>query len=475
MTQRFNHGYALLIGVGSTKYPDWSLPVTVKDAQTLQRALTNPDLCAYPAGAEHVRLLHDGQATQAAILEGLAWLGERTTADPEATAVVYYSGHGWLDESTERYYLIPHDIRPFDIPGSALAAEAFTEGLRALPARRLLVIIDSCHAEGMATAKEPQSTDLPPAWQKRALPKGLVAALKEGEGRAVFTASRGSQRSWVRPDGTLSLYTYHLLEALQGAGNRPGTQVVRVSNLMNHLGQAVPQSARTLCQAEQRPFFDTATEDFPIALLRGGKGLPAAGWQAVQPEAEATIETLYQATLHGDGAIAQGEGATAVGAGGVHVGGNVGGDVNTGERHTLFDQRGQRVGRQTNVAGDFVGRDSIQITGDGNVIGDQSRSTVIKGSGGTEQALRGAFRRIYTLLATHPGLAREERADLRADLEEVEAELARGAGADPALVRRRLRAIGRLAPQFQPSVLALLADPRVGLRGAVLEVVESLR
>ncbi len=31
--------------------------------------------------------------------------------------------------------------------------------------------------------------------------------------------------------------------------------------------------------AEQTPFFDTATEDFAVAMPRGGKGLPRGGWQ----------------------------------------------------------------------------------------------------------------------------------------------------------------------------------------------------
>jgi hypothetical protein len=41
-----------------------------------------------------------------------------------------------------------------------------------------------------------------------------------------------------------------------------------------------------------------------------------------------------------------------VGQGGVLVEGDVHGDVVTGQKTTLFDQRGQIVGRQTNVAGD---------------------------------------------------------------------------------------------------------------------------
>jgi hypothetical protein len=51
------------------------------------------------------------------------------------------------------------------------------------------------------------------------------------------------------------------------------------------------------------------------------------------------------------------------------------------EQHTVFDQRGQQVGTQINVAGDYQSppAQSIHITGDGNVVGDHSSSRVVKG------------------------------------------------------------------------------------------------
>ena len=313
MTQHFDHGYALLIGVGQSAYPKWSLPVTVKDMQALRTILTDPDLCGYPDDDAHIRLLHDAGATRQAILDGLAWLAGQAAADPDATAVVFYSGHGWLDDSTGRYYLLPHDVEPFDLAASALPAATFTDALRQVKARRLLVFVDSCHAAGMATAKDVAALKLPAGFSQAALPKGLVEELKQGAGRAVFTSSLGEQRSWVRPDGTLSLYTFHLIEALQGAGNQPGDTTVRVSNLMNHLGKAVPESARTLCQAEQTPFFDTATEDFPVALLLGGKGLggagfsPAQGGAASQPAIQASGERSVAAGTISDSTVVTGD------------------------------------------------------------------------------------------------------------------------------------------------------------------------
>jgi hypothetical protein len=323
MTESFTQGYALLVGVGQSSNARWSLPVTVKDARAIQAVLADPGLCAYPD--DHVHVLHDKGATRDAILEGLDWLAERVDAERHATAVVYFSGHGWLQKRPGRYYLIPHDVDPLDIPGSAIAGESFIKALRQVKAERLLAIIDCCHAEGMATAKGGQAAiKLPTGLTPASPPKAVVDDLKKGAGRAIFTSSLGHQSSWVRPDGKMSVYTYHLIEALQGAGNQPGETTVKLSNLMNYLGKAVPESARDLCNAEQVPFFDTAAEDCAVALLRGGKGLPAGGWPAVEEKAHITIGRIVQ----------------AIGERSVAIGGDVsGGVIIAGDQNRITHER----------------------------------------------------------------------------------------------------------------------------------------
>ncbi len=320
----FPHGYALLVGVGACQYSRWSLPTTVKDAQALGALLADEALCGY--AADQIRLLRDERATQQGILDGLAWLAACAQRDPEATVIVYFSGHGWRHTETDRYYLVTHEVDPFHFTASALAAATFSQALSAVHARRLLVFVDCCHAEGMATAKDAAaSPPLPPSFVEGALPKAVADDLTLGAGRAVFTSARGAQKSWLRPDKTLSIFTYHLLEALQGAHNVPSDGFVKVSNLMNYLGEQVPANAWRLCSAEQVPFFKFETEDFPVALLRGGKGLPKGGWADVEPEAQAAI-ARYSAILTGSGSIAQG-GSVSAGQGGVAVKGNVTGGI----------------------------------------------------------------------------------------------------------------------------------------------------
>ncbi|BAZ25514.1 peptidase C14 caspase catalytic subunit p20 [Kalymmatonema gypsitolerans NIES-4073] len=293
MSDKFTHGYALLIGVGESAYRDLSLPVTVKDTQAIYAALIDSELCAYPDDKEHIRVLNNQEATKAAILDGLNWLKGKAESDPNATVFVYYSGHGWVDKKTKLYYLLQHDIKPTKMASSALAAETFTDALRQIQAERLLVVVDSCHAAGMATSKE-ADLELEEEFDdfiRIAPSKGLIEELKQGKGRVVFTSSEGEQKSlWIKDN---SIYTYHFLEALQGAGNKPGDTEVRVSNLMNHLGKTVPESARKL-DKEQTPQFDMTGGDFVIAKLRGGKGLPDKGWDEVKPQATDKINKIAE-------------------------------------------------------------------------------------------------------------------------------------------------------------------------------------
>jgi hypothetical protein len=302
MDDTFTSGYALLIGIGRCKAKAWSLPTTVRDMEALRRVLVAPNLCAYPDDKDHIRLLHDERATSGMILDGLAWLKKRAEADQDATAVVFFSGHGVLDPATTKYYLIPHDYNPADRVGSALAAETFSFAIGAIQAARLLVVLDCCHAEGMARSKDDPhgAGDFGPINP----PQPVLSGLKQGEGRAVFTSARAAQKSWLRADGTLSIYTYHLIEAFQGAGNLPGEPVVRLSNLMTHLAKVVPESAKAVANAIQTPFFDTAAENYPVALLRGGKGLPAGGWAEIGPDAEKAPQIVVNQAVATHGGVA---------------------------------------------------------------------------------------------------------------------------------------------------------------------------
>ena len=103
----FEGGHALLIGVGSHAYAqNLNVPISVKDAKEISATLTNEDYCGYPL--DQVKVLHDSTATREGILDSLAELANKVTADD--TVTIFYCGHG--DYGTDgEYYLISYDAR----------------------------------------------------------------------------------------------------------------------------------------------------------------------------------------------------------------------------------------------------------------------------------------------------------------------------------------------------------------------------
>jgi uncharacterized caspase-like protein len=277
MSARFDHGYALLIGVGQV--PGWdemSLTQSVADVRAIREILVDPGRCAYPDSDDHICLIHDEGATRAGIPGGLAWLMGRVDRDPLATAVIYYSGHGLLDTNSNSYFLIPHEAERSNVAGTAVAFRIFAAELSKISAPRRLVVLDCCHASAIHGAKGGARRGTPSGVRSATAPLALLDQLKQGKGHAVFCSSDEEESSRVFKGKNISIFTYHFTEALRGAASKTNEIVVNVSQLMNHVGRKVPRSARDHWEASQNPFFLFETQEYPVALLRGGKGLPSS-------------------------------------------------------------------------------------------------------------------------------------------------------------------------------------------------------
>src|SRR5689334_17818597 len=149
-----DHAYALLIGVDQNKIAGLALPAVKKDVTRLAEVLTHPQRCGYRH--EHVRILSGTDATRANILDGLEWLGQQLAADADAsqTAFIYYAGHGHRQAGES--FLIPYDAtKPLGL--NAIPAKAFADAIEQITARRLLVVLDCCHAESLGVKDAPDS------------------------------------------------------------------------------------------------------------------------------------------------------------------------------------------------------------------------------------------------------------------------------------------------------------------------------
>ena len=316
---QFEAGYALLIGVNENAIAQLALPDVAQDIAALRNVLIHPERCAY--SEQHVRVITGSQATRQGILDGIEWLHDKLQADESdnATAVVYYSGHGWQDSADGQttYYLIPYDMQQRRYRLQALRAADFAGAIDELNPRRLLVILDCCHAAGMDVKEmqldaAPRETAIPPRLfvTEPAKTDGPGAkdifALAEGKGRAILSSSQGAQKSYIRSDHSMSIFTYHLIEALTGyAQPQTGATEVLVSDVMGHVHRTVPKSALLQARAEQTPDYQISG-NFPVALLLGGKGLskgeapPDPAILGGQPVADRSIHTGGGADVGGD-------------------------------------------------------------------------------------------------------------------------------------------------------------------------------
>ena len=262
METTFSNGHALLIGVGGN-----TIEVTVKDAEAIHDLLIDSRKAAYPH--TQVELLTKSSATRENILSAFDTLIERVNHNPDATVIIYYSGHGGRIESTNEnkneYFLVPHGYQPNQKPTTTISGLEFTKKIEAIKARKLIVFLDCCHAGGVPALKTPDEV-----FVKSPVPPELLDALGEGRGRVVVASSQENEFSYTGEP--YSVFTACLLEALQGkaTGNQDG--YARILETLSYLFEQVP--LRTSHQ--QHPFVNKILdleENFPICYYAGGSKL----------------------------------------------------------------------------------------------------------------------------------------------------------------------------------------------------------
>jgi uncharacterized caspase-like protein len=215
--------HALLIGVGEYTHQRYAdLPATANDVQTLKAILVDSHRCGYLN--ENVRVITGESATLCNIRSAFTDLSE--IANSDSTVLLYFSGHGgraWAN-GIWNTYLCPKDADPTDLSLTAMSGEEFSARMAAVPSKKLLAILDSCHSGASADFK---STDDATMW-KTGLGDDYLGRLSHGAGRIVIASCKQDQFSYVRSEGDLSLFTWHLIEALKGAAAVRGDGVIHV-------------------------------------------------------------------------------------------------------------------------------------------------------------------------------------------------------------------------------------------------------
>jgi hypothetical protein len=260
----FENGYALIIGVGA------DLKQTLKDARALYDLLIDPHRAGYPP--ENVELLTDEtnpKANRQGILDAFGRLRDKTAINPNATVLVYYSGHGYeltLNNKPLGYFLLPVDYDLDDLNNTCLSGKEFTDCYKAIQAEKKIVFLDCCYAAAIPRIKKGDALET----KLKNMPDELKE-LDVGTGQIVVASCDAKENSYA--DEENSVFTRALLEALDGKAN-PLDEYARIYEVLSYLCWQVPQLAASIHvngQPGQQhvvvPFMTGAKGDFALCRI----------------------------------------------------------------------------------------------------------------------------------------------------------------------------------------------------------------
>jgi len=223
----YRESWAVVIGVD--QYQHWpQLSYATHDAQAVRDMLVN----SYHFKPENVFLLLDGDATRQNILSVLGdKLGNPDMVQHDDRVFVFFAGHGAtrkLPSGRELGYIIPVEADPTSYEGQAISMTNFQDISETIPAKHLLFVMDSCYS-GLALTRGGGIAFSP----------NYLAEISRREARQMFTAGGADQQVADNGPNGHSVFTWTLLQALDGRGDLNGDGVITASELAAYVAPAV--------------------------------------------------------------------------------------------------------------------------------------------------------------------------------------------------------------------------------------------
>ena len=219
----YRESWAVVIGIDQyTKWP--KLRYAVNDARGIKELL----ISKYSFKPENVFTLFDEQATRENILTLLGdKLGNPDMVKHDDRVFVFFAGHGAtrkLPSGRDLGYIVPMDGDVKDYHGKAISMTNFQDIAEAIPAKHVLFVMDSCYS-GLALTRGGGSNYLQEMTRRSA--------------RQMFTAGGANQEVADGGPNGHSVFTWTLLQALEGKGDLNGDGYITASELAAYTGPIV--------------------------------------------------------------------------------------------------------------------------------------------------------------------------------------------------------------------------------------------
>ncbi len=210
----------VLFGVG--QYADKAIP-SLENVTSDTEAIGK--LFADKLGYDEIRIVKN--ATRADIIRTLNALSiEMETND---SVVIYYAGHGFMNEKTGNGYWIPSDASAKD-PASWISNSSISEMLASISSKQMVMISDSCYS-GAFTKEQKLGLNIKNIKPDDILGKRSVVVMSSGGDEPVADEGRGGH----------SIFAWFLMQALQNVDNwKVGTNIFE--QVQHDVSKSFPQT-----------------------------------------------------------------------------------------------------------------------------------------------------------------------------------------------------------------------------------------
>ena len=252
--------WAVVIGVSD--YQDegiTDLAYADDDAQAVYDFLRSPAAGLGGIPESNIELLLNEQATTRNVRSALTTFLRQST--PDDVIFIYIAGHGAPDPyRPDDLYILTHDTEVGDLPATAIPMNLVNDAMQDAYAYNKVLITDACHSAGVGANTRSNSYNQ--------INSAFLDYMNASSGGFVaFTASSASQLSQEGEQygGGHGVFTYYLLEGLNGAADDDGDRVVTLVEAMEYTRERVRRETRN----NQIPAISLTTYDqfWPLAIV----------------------------------------------------------------------------------------------------------------------------------------------------------------------------------------------------------------
>jgi len=223
----YRESWAAVIGIDD--YKNWpKLRYAANDAQGIRDILVNK----YQFKPDHVFLLTNADATRQNILSLLGdKLANPDMVNKEDRVFVFFAGHGAtrkLASGRELGYIIPVEADLTSYEGQAISMTNFQDIAESIPAKHVLFVMDSCYS-GLALTRGGGMANS----------QNYLQEIARREGRQMFTAGGADQQVADGGPNGHSVFTWTVLQALDGRADLNGDGVITASELATYVAPVV--------------------------------------------------------------------------------------------------------------------------------------------------------------------------------------------------------------------------------------------